>query len=85
MVHDGVTSVFGLTCVKLRRLSLPLNIQDCVGLIIDNVDEHVGLSVIHPAFLVHMKLMTKKVRYLRKAQKTYKYIHLYIACNMWLT
>lgn len=62
------------------RWPLPLNIQDCVGLIIDNVDEHVGLSVIHPAFLIHMKLLTKKVRYLRKAQK--KNICIYTVYSM---
>ncbi len=36
--------------------STPFNIKDGVGLIVDNVDEHVGLSIIHSALLVHMEL-----------------------------
>lgn len=38
----------------------PFNIQDGVGLIVNNVDKHVCLSVIHPALLVHMKLDEKE-------------------------
>lgn len=38
----------------------PFNVQDGVGLIVNYVDKHVCLSIIHPALLVHMKLDEKE-------------------------
>lgn len=39
-----------------RRYTRPFNIQDGVGLIVDNMDQHVSMSIIHPALLVHVEL-----------------------------
>lgn len=50
----------------------PFNIQDGVGLIVDNMDQHVSLSIIHPALLVHVELNKCK-----EAKMSYIWCHIH--------
>ena len=48
--------------VKAQQCTRPFYIEDGVGLIVDDVDEHVSLSIIHSAFLIHVELDNMRVR-----------------------
>lgn len=54
-----------------NKESVPFDIQDGVGLIVDTVDEHVSLSVIHPALFIHMELENRR----HKRSQVYTFIH----------
>lgn len=52
--------------MKAPNRTRPFHIQDGVGLVVDDVDQHVSLSVAHSALFVHVELDVNKTNIIIK-------------------